>query len=55
MNFYSDDDVNNDENALETPYYGENINADSNNDGNKVEFTPDPPTNEVNINVNLLE
>ena len=42
----------NDEDALETPYDGENITAYSNNEGNNYEVAPDPPTNKVNINAN---
>ena len=44
MNAYSDDKVNNDEDAPKTPYDSENMNAYSNNEGNNAEVAPKPPT-----------
>ena len=52
MNASSSDEGNNNEDAPEMPYDGENINAYSNNEVNNYEVAPDPSTNEVNINAN---
>ena len=52
MNASSDNEENNDEDAPETPYVGENMNTYSNNEVNNDEVAPDPPTNEEIINAN---
>ena len=52
MNAYSDNEVNNYEDATETPYYGENMNSSSDDESNNDEVSPNPHTNDVNINAN---
>ena len=52
MNDFSDDKGDNDDDAPETPYYGENVNDYSNNQENNDEVDPNPPTDNENINYN---
>ena len=52
MNASSGDEVNNDEDAPETPCDVENMNASSDYEGNNDEVAPDLPTNDENINNN---
>ena len=55
MNASYEYEVNNYEDAPETPYDGENINASYYNKGNNYEVAPDPPTNDININSNSYD
>ena len=52
MSDSSDDGGNNDQDAPQTPYDGENINYYSNNEENNDQVVPDQTTNDEIINAN---
>ena len=47
---YIEEEVNNDQNAPDTPYDGENMNASSGNEGNNYKCAPENPYDGENMN-----